>query len=419
MNAKTRIMLAAATLGLASTGYTDGAELFKDIMSQTNHTLIPLLEWRARYEFGDQDDLDAGHAATLRARAGLKSQDYSGFSGLIEFEATRAIDSTSYNAAGVDGDGTKTLIADPESTELNRAQLQFSSNGNLLIGGRQRIILDNARFVGNVGWRQNEQTFDAFSYKNTMVEDVSLYYAYIEGVNRIFGSEAPANGANARTFDSDSHLLNASFTGFEGQTLTGYAYLLDFDNAPAASSDTIGGSYAFKGTVAEDYTVNGYAELAYQEDAGDNGTDYSAPYVHVNGKVGRDGYSVLLGYELLGSDDGVAAFQTPLATAHAFNGWNDQFLVTPANGLQDIYMGVGLPVPKVPVTLVYHYFTSDEDNIVYGQEYDAVAVRKISPKMKAIAKASYFDSDEDTAPGGALVYNKDRIRFSIELAYKY
>ncbi len=44
-----------------------------------------------------------------------------------------------------------------------------------------------------------------------------------------------------------------------------------------------------------------------------------------------------VGYELLGSDDGVAAFQTPLATLHKFNGFADQFLVTPAGGLQDIY----------------------------------------------------------------------------------
>ena len=32
--------------------------------------------------------------------------------------------------------------------------------------GRQRIILDNARFVGNVGFRQLEQTFDAARIEN-------------------------------------------------------------------------------------------------------------------------------------------------------------------------------------------------------------------------------------------------------------
>jgi len=90
MNKKTRIALVAATLGLTAAGHAEnGGQLFKDIMSQTNHTLIPLLEWRARYEFGEQDGSEASHAATMRARVGLQSQDYSGFSGLLEFEATR------------------------------------------------------------------------------------------------------------------------------------------------------------------------------------------------------------------------------------------------------------------------------------------------------------------------------------------
>ncbi len=410
MKVNTRIALTVATIALATSGYAENvADMVQGIMSQTNHTLIPLLDWRARYEYGNQDGLDAAHAATLRARVGLQSQDYSGFSGLVEFEATRAIDPDSYSVPG------KTGIADPESTELNRAQLQFNRNDNLLIGGRQRIILDNARFIGNVGWRQNEQTYDAFSYKNTMIENVALYYAYLEKVNRIFGSES--TGA-AHHFNSDSHLLNASYTGLKNQTLTGYAYLLEFDNAAANSSDTFGLSYAVKGTVAEDYTVNGYAEYAYQQ-AGNNFaygpiTDYSANYFHLNGKVARDGYSALLGYELLGSDAGNIGFRTPLATGHKFNGWNDQFLVTPDNGLQDFYLGVGLPVPKAPLTFVYHIFSSDEGSIDYGQEFDAVAVHKISPKMKAIAKASYF-----AAAGDVPAYSSDRTRFSIEVNYKY
>ncbi len=410
MKTNTRIVLAAATLSLASAVHAEnGVELFQSIMSQTNHTLIPTLEWRARYEYGEQDGLDPAHAATLRARAGLQSQDYSGFSGLIEFEATRALDTSSYRAANVHGDPANTVIADPESTELNRAQLQFKRNNNLIIGGRQRIILDNARFVGNVGWRQNEQTYDAVSYKNTMVKDLSLYYAYISRVNRIFGSGAP-KGTPTDDFDSDSSLFNVSYSGIEGMKLTGYAYLLDFDNAPGVTANTYGLSCAVKGAIAEGYTAEGYAEFALQEGAGDN-VDYTAPYFHLKGKVAREGYSALLGLEMLGTDDDTIGFSTPLATAHAFNGWNDQFLGTPPAGLKDFYAGMGLPcIPKIPVTLIYHYFTSADGGESYGNEFDAVASRKISAKMKAIAKFSYYDADELKA---------DRTRFSLELDYKY
>ncbi len=414
MKTNTRIVLAAATLSLASAAHAEnGVELFQSIMSQTNHTLIPTLEWRARYEYGEQDGLDPAHAATLRARAGLQSQDYSGFSGLIEFEATRALDTSSYRAANVHGDPANTVIADPESTELNRAQLQFKRNNNLIIGGRQRIILDNARFVGNVGWRQNEQTYDAVSYKNTMVKDLSLYYAYISRVNRIFGSGAPG-GTGTADFDSDSSLFNVSYSGLENQKLTAYAYLLDFDNSPPNSSDTVGASAAYKSKIADNYAFDGYAEFAYQKDGGSNPNSYEAPYLHVNGKIAREGYSGLLGLEVLGSDGDTFSFRTPLATGHKFNGWNDQFLTTPDNGLQDFYLGFGIPVPKVPLKFFYHSFSSDEGSINYGQEFDAVAVHKISPKMKAIAKASYFAAGDDIA-----MYSNDRTRFSLELDYKY
>ena len=38
-----------------------------------------------------------------------------------------------------------------------------------LIFGRQRIKLDDDRFIGNVGWRQNEQTFDALTFKTMAI----------------------------------------------------------------------------------------------------------------------------------------------------------------------------------------------------------------------------------------------------------
>lgn len=418
MKATTRVAL-VATIGLTSAVH---AQDFKDFMgevfAQTNHTPIPILDWRARYEYGNQENLDSGSAGTLRGRVGLKSQDYNGFSGLVEFEATRALNTDSYNAAGVHGDPAKTVIADPESTELNRIQLQFKKNDNLLIGGRQRIILDNARYVGNVGWRQNEQTYDAVTYKNTMIKDLSLYYGYIDRVQRIFGSDAPPNGGNAKQWDSDSHLFNIGYSGLEGHKFTGYAYLLQFDNDAVAagnSSDTFGLNYTFKGNVASDYALTAYGEFAYQKSNSNNPLTYEAPYLHFFGTMGREGYSATIGYEMLGSDDGIIGFRTPLATAHKFNGWNDQFLVTPANGLHDIYAGIGVPVPKVPMKLIYHYFASDTGGISFGHEIDYLASYKISPKMKTVAKASYYMSSNEST--GAS--NFDRLRFSVQLDYKY
>jgi hypothetical protein len=49
-------------------------------------------------------------------------------------------------------------IADPQTLGLNRLQVQYATKALTVTLGRQRINLDDQRFVGSVGWRQNEQT---------------------------------------------------------------------------------------------------------------------------------------------------------------------------------------------------------------------------------------------------------------------
>lgn len=395
MKLTNRIVLMTA-LGMTSAATAENA--FQEFFASTNHTPIPMIDVRARYELGDQEGSTDTHVGSLRARIGLQSQDYNGFSGLVEFEATRREDN-----------GGTTPVADFDNTELNRISLQYKKDGNQAVVGRQRLIFNNARFVGNVGWRQNEQTYDAAYYKNTMVDGLTAEYACIDSVKRISGSEAPYN---LRTWDSQSHILNVKYGGLEGHTFAVYGYLLDFENSVDNSCNTFGGSYDFKGDLADDWKVNGYAEIATQSDAGDSTLDYNALYLHLIAKVSREGWSGFLGYELLGSDDGNAAFRTPLATGHKFNGWNDQFLITPDAGLNDFYAGVGFPVPKVPMKLIYHHFWSDNGSVTYGDEIDYLAVYPINPKVKTIAKASYFMADSES--GGS-----DRFRLSVEMNYKY
>jgi hypothetical protein len=104
------------------------------------------------------------------------------------------------------------------------------------------------------------------------------------------------------------------------------------------------------------------------------------------------GFSLKAGYEELGSDDGVAAFQTPLATLHAFNGWADIFLTTPATGLRDYYAGVSgeLPGTKgISAAVVYHEFDSDFGGIDYGSEWDASLGTKFGKVGMLIKYANY------------------------------
>jgi hypothetical protein len=124
----------------------------------------PIVEARLRYEMVEQDgplplveDREA-NAVTMRLRAGGELSS-GPFALLVEGEGTLAINED-YNS-GVNGKTLYPIVADPENVEANRVQIQYRTKPLIVTLGRQRINLDDQRFVGSVAWRQNEQTFDA------------------------------------------------------------------------------------------------------------------------------------------------------------------------------------------------------------------------------------------------------------------
>lgn len=356
------------------------------------------LDVRGRYEYADFSNFpDQSNATTVRTRLGYLTGDWLGLQGFVELEDVRAADDQAFNAAGLNGVTDRPPIADPEVTELNQAWVAYSlpqSGGDGLAAkakiGRQVIALDDQRFIGHVGWRQDNQTFDAGTFTTDLgLDGFEIFYGYVTQVNRIFGEE--------RDFESDSHLVNASYKIKNVGTLTGFAYLLDFANGVAASSDTFGvrlaGSVPFNDTVSLSYA----GSWATQSEAGDNPVEFTANYIGADlGLAVKQVGTLGVGYELLGSDDGVAAFQTPLATLHKFNGYADQFLVTPAEGLQDLYFTATAGfLPKGTRAFVrYHIFTSDEGSTDFGTEFDAVIGQKLNENLDVGAKFAYFFGDD-------------------------
>jgi len=352
-------------------------------------TFDPILAARLRYETVDQANFpNSADALTIRARAGAELK-FSGFSILAEGEGTLAL-ADDYNDT-LPGNGVEPfpVVADPETLELNRLQVSYMKNGTGVTVGRQRIVLDNARFVGNVGWRQNEQTFDAVRGQ-AKLGVVVLDATYSISQRTVFGVDSPNEH-----FDGDFVFLQGG-VDLPVVDAKAFAYLLDYDTRLAFSSQT----YGALATAAIDIPAVGkltaLASFAIQSDYGANPVAYDAEYI--NAQLGATvlGFGLTAGYEELGSDGGVAAFQTPLATLHAFNGWADLFLVTPANGLRDYYVGVGrsIAVPFLPglrADLVYHQFDSDFGGIDYGSEWDASLGFKLGP-VNLMAKYANYDA---------------------------
>ncbi len=389
----------------------------------------PTLDIRARYEYGDVDipGTDTASAFTIRERVGLVTRDWHGFSALVEGEFLQAI-GDDYDSAptpfGVQTTNPNpanptTQIFDPETNELNQAYLQYKGFDTTVKAGRQRIVLNNAAFIGNVGWRQNEQTYDAFSISNASIDDLTLFYAYANRANRIFGSDA--TGA-LRSFAGDIHLFNAAYTGFGDVSLTGYAYLMDFDETAANAGYISNNTYGAIATAPAG-PIKLYGEVAFQTD-----TDSSpvmkpdeAWYAHVNAAYKAGTHTFTLGYEYLDAD-----FVTPLATVHAFNGFADAFIgprigLVRNPGLADIYLTHATPLPfwGINFNQTLHLFGDNNSDFDYGWEYDAVLAKKFNENFLAIAKFAYYDAQGPTAGPIANLAPFDTTRFSIELNYTF
>ena len=148
------------------------------------------LDLRYRTELADQENLPRNASAhTLRSRAGYATGIYRGLSAMIEFEHIVHIGAERFNNGNERGSPFPP-VTDPDTAELNQAALRYEGPlETTLIMGRQRIVHDNERFVGDAGFRQNMQTFDAVSVINRMIPKTELRYEYIARANRIFGRE--------------------------------------------------------------------------------------------------------------------------------------------------------------------------------------------------------------------------------------
>ncbi|MBW2282164.1 MAG: alginate export family protein [Deltaproteobacteria bacterium] len=434
---RTSRWLAAASLALVTSvaplAYAADADAPMDPLMDFFSKSKPTLDIRARWENANLRRARESDALTLRIRLGLLSPDVTlqqlgvdgidgAFKAFIEYEGTEVWDKGAYFVPGgagfpkIQGTPGKTVIADPSSHELNRAWLQYSGYDSKAKFGRQRIILDNARFVGNVGWRQNEQTYDSVRFTNTSIPDLKLDYSWIWEVQRIFGADSSKSTPNG-DFDSQTHLVHATFTGIPNATIKAYAHWMDLENsATTAPGNKVYGASVGGSIPVDDIKLGYYGEWARQSDYGENSMSYHATYYHVNGSVGYKGYAVGGGWEHLGESRGVG-FQTPLATLHKFNGWADIFLATPGTGLVDQYAWIDVPLPMgFMFKGVYHRFDSDTGSAgKFGREYDLLLKKKLPWGVTALAKLAMYREGNGSTAG--TTENLDR--FWLQLEYKY
>jgi hypothetical protein len=359
------------------------------------------VDMRLRHEAVEQsNNLDDASALTLRTRLTYRSGKYKDSYAVVEFEDSRSIaniDDYSVPATGFNP-GAYSVIADPKTTELDQAYIRYAKDNIKVKVGRQVIKHDAQRFVGDVGWRQDRQTFDAVTITHSSSKDVQLNYSYVLKRNRIYAEEADV--------DSKDHLFNGTMQ-IEMGKLVGYAYLLEPDDNSNNSLDTYGVS--LRGTTPVDSLglngKNGRSKLKYgiefaTQDATTN-DDYSAVYMmaEVSATINKITYKAT--YEVLGSDDGAYGFATPLATLHKFNGWTDTFLTTPDEGLVDLSVTASGRFQKGRWVAAYHIFDADESTDTIDDFGSEINLQYIHPVEKNVSVGiKYADySAGDSATG--------------------
>ncbi|KQT41724.1 MULTISPECIES: alginate export family protein [unclassified Methylophilus] len=421
-----------------------------------------MTSFRLRYEHVDQDglqpatfangsanptanrELDNANAVTLRSLIGWQTAPYKNWSFAAQITNVSKLkddfnDSTNTvrtNGASNESDRINyAKVVDPDYTDINQLFVDWTGIKNTRVrAGRQAINLDNVRFIGDIAFRQNTQVFDGVSVFNKTLPDTEIYLAHFDRVRQIFTTHR----------SGDLEIANARYRISPTEFLVGYGYFSNFENLGLGnawfgqgalnntfnnlladqSNKIIGlrldGTHPFTPNYRAHYT----AEYAKQTDykGGDNRID--AHYYKVGGGFGIDNFNLRVDQELLSSNDGQYAFQTPFGTNHLFQGWVDKFLVTPRQGIKDSFITATYKYGDFLFFVDYHDISSDEDFFTvnggatangnrYGREWNAAVTWNIDKNwMTKFEYGKYTENDQYAAGPNAVTNGAtNRARF--------
>ncbi|MCC5838898.1 MAG: alginate export family protein [Opitutales bacterium] len=395
--------LAAALCALSPSLAADPLEAALDDFFASIEEAVPgkfSLNSRTRYERFATPAVDR-RGFSQRFRYGYATPDFEGFGAYIEGETLFALNG-SHRIHPLDQAGS--------GTELNQLRLHYADPalGRITLG-RQIYTLDDQRFIGHVGWRQNIQTFDALTAAFTGVENLAVNAFYLDRVKRVDGSGQDLTGLG----------LNLRYTVAPSLAVTAFAYRLDFDRMAAWSNDTIGLRLTGR-TAASDLTLAYALSYARQTDnSGSGPRDFSLDYWAGDLAATFHGVTLGAGFEFL-EGDGTEGFRTPLATVHAFNGHADKFLPVAGFplGLDDryLYASYRLPVGAgIPLRVAHHWFRPEQGPGRYGRELNFTGSYAFNKYFSLVAKYGRYRPDSHAVGIG----QGKKSMFTLELNFNY
>ena len=357
------------------------------------------LELRTRYEHvEDQASKKTADALTNRLVLSYKTGSWQGLSAFAQFENVASLAEPRYFVPQTGyGRNDHATVVDPVLSQLNQLYVEFKG----LKVGRQVVNADNQRFLGAVGWRQNDQTFTGATYTNaTLIPKTEFSVGHLTKAHLITGV---TKGIAANT-------LNLKFSFIPKGNLRVFHYEFEEETAKATS-------FAHNGLRLDGdawklfYDVSASQQRKFKDatDAGTKEVDYR--FFGLGFRFNAD-FSLMAAQETL-----EGGFKTPYATLHAWNGWADRFLNTPANGLVDSYLQFKGKAQAFTFEVTAHSYKAETNGAKYGTELDASVEYKARPWLSVLAKAANYSADSETATLGTP--NKDLKKFWLQTVMKF
>ncbi len=348
------------------------------------------MQLKLAYEYSDLSNdanLDAAQGLILRTRLGYKTDDFNGTSAFIQFHNVSLLQDNFSWPGG--GDPRYSSIADPDGTRIHQVYFDFTLGQHVMLrAGRQEINLDDARLIGDLDFRQNGQSFDAVKFTFTGISNNELSVSYITRVNTIFFTHIEPD---------QLILIHDTYKTSNHVSITAFGYLLDTESKAPDSRDSA--TYGTRITADPGWFHLDFT-YALQGDYGD-GKDHDADMIMATATIKLGKWTVGGGANIFSGQDGnTLPFDTLFSSAHAFNGWADQFAGSNGggiiNGLQDIFVQASTTFSGIKFLTVFHWFDTTDANTydgTYGNELDFLFKKKFNKYLSGEVKLAFYNAE--------------------------
>ena len=245
--------------------------------------------------------------------------------------------------------------------------------------GRQELVYDDSRILGNVGWAQQARSHDLALFKIEKKDAFKLHAGF--AINTV--QVDPYAVANYKSMQflwfhksfGDAYTLSVlalnngvdDVTPRMGTTTTSFSQIIGQRSVYKAGKFTAGLNF---------YYQMGETTGTYVDDNGDNQKQKLGAYdlgIDLNYKLNDNigfgaGYEMLSGNSQTETDASYAqtnhAFTPLYGTNHKFNGWMDYFYVgnhKNSVGLNDAYVKATYKKDKFLSGVIAHYFMANQD----------------------------------------------------------